>query len=372
MSKSRLRKPASVEEYQLEMRFAQLQSDLADEKYADLRHRQLAHWALPNDRGLPMAFLGRSLDDLLDSEFAELLGTAGIGYRKMASLIMLLQRAANGQFPEEATEPAAEAPRQNGAAAAKVHAEPNAELSNVSEAHWQLWCRTVKENGLQHEPLGRLAPSLQRLPTVIWNKPLNAYSEQTLAEIRRMRTHGEKRVRAILEVFSTVHRALGGAAGQDALKACLAPRNIAGIQRWISQVMSGWDPPQAEIKNHLAEPLIEQIRIDLGDAVAELAANRLGLNGPQLSVRRQAKELELTRARVYQLLEDCSKVMRVRWPEGEWMLSVAYDRLCKSATESEALALWEAISALFFQRPSQPLASPLSANPLAAEPVMTA
>ena len=36
---------------------------------------------------------------------------------------------------------------------------------------------------------------------VIWNTPLGAYTHFTLGEIRAMKTHGEKRVRAILEVF---------------------------------------------------------------------------------------------------------------------------------------------------------------------------
>ena len=63
-------------------------------------------------------------------------------------------------------------------------------------------------------------------------------------------------------------------------------------------------------------PLLEQILIDSGEAVYSLARDRLGVGVPRRTVREQARELGVTRARIYQLLEDCGKVMHVRWPEG--------------------------------------------------------
>ena len=53
--------------------------------------------------------------------------------------------------------------------------------------------------------MGRFAPTLRHMTRVIWNTPLGAYTHLSLAEIRAMKTHGEKRVRAILEVFHSVH-----------------------------------------------------------------------------------------------------------------------------------------------------------------------
>ncbi|MFI4876620.1 MAG: hypothetical protein ACIALR_14820, partial [Blastopirellula sp. JB062] len=53
----------------------------------------------------------------------------------------------------------------------------------------------------------------------------------------------------------------------------------------------------------------------------DLAVGRLGLGGKPQSVRMQARMLGVTRARIYQLLEDCSKVMSVRWPEGQALLA---------------------------------------------------
>jgi hypothetical protein len=45
---------------------------------------------------------------------------------------------------------------------------------------------------------------------VLWNVPLGAYTDRTLAEIRALRTHGEKRIRAILDVFRSVHAVAAG------------------------------------------------------------------------------------------------------------------------------------------------------------------
>ena len=59
----------------------------------------------------------------------------------------------------------------------------------------------------------------------------------------------------------------------------------------------------------------------------------MGINGAPQSVRQQSKKMEVTRARVYQLLEDCSKVMSVRWPEGQHLLSSLTAKFKAEATD---------------------------------------
>ena len=61
------------------------------------------------------------------------------------------------------------------------------------------------------------------------------------------------------------------------------------------------------------------------------------------SVRQISTELGVTRARVYQLLEDCSKVIDIRWPEGRLL----YERLGKQMSD-EAAKPYEAARQLFF------------------------
>ena len=84
-----------MEELQVISQFEGLRKILLSDQYADHRTRPLAYWALPTDRRLPLAFLGRTLDDLLNVPFSELSSTPGVGQKKMCSFVKLLARAAN-------------------------------------------------------------------------------------------------------------------------------------------------------------------------------------------------------------------------------------------------------------------------------------
>ncbi len=89
-----------------------------------------------------------------------------------------------------------------------------------------------------------------------------------------------------------------------------------------------------------------QIKIDLGDQVAGLAATRLCLDENAPSVKQQAETIGVTRARVYQLLEDCAKVMDVRWPEGRWLFAPLATRF--GTSDPETIGLVHGIIDLFF------------------------
>jgi hypothetical protein len=228
--------------------------------------------------------------------------------------------------------------------------EPGAfEASLVSEALWSTWRETVERHGMQTERLGRLASSLQSLPTVIWHTPLGAYVPYTLGEIRQLKTHGEKRVRVVLEIFHTVHKMLSGAATSENLSVRLLPKFIGPIDEWIGQMMERTTPPTAEeIRAGLTVPLLDQIKIDAGDDIHTLAVNRLGIDGPPESVRNQARRLEITRARVYQLLDECANVMGVRWPEGARRLAGLVARAEAEGMSGDDLRLLRATAELFY------------------------
>ena len=70
---------SSVEELQVVSRFEGLRKILLSDGYTDHLDKPLAYWALPTDRRLPLAFLGRTLNDLLNTPFSELSATPGIG-----------------------------------------------------------------------------------------------------------------------------------------------------------------------------------------------------------------------------------------------------------------------------------------------------
>ncbi len=302
----------AVEEFQIIGRFEGLRNLLVSEPYGQHLDKCLAYWALPTDRRLPLAFLGRTLRDLLTTPFAELAATAGIGQKKMVSFVQLLSRVANtdaSHLPAvEPTAPPADIPKE---------ATDRCDPMNISELAWAQWRASVVRHGLGGEALGRFAPSLQDMTRVIWNTPLGEYTSSTLAEIRGMRTHGEKRVTAILRVFHAAHTLVAGMGTTNHLLVRIVPRLIDGVERWTGRMLQRPGIPETEaIRANFIGPLMEQVRIDASRQVVTLAESRLGIGGPLMSVRQAARSLGLTRARVYQLLNEVNDIMMVRWPTG--------------------------------------------------------
>ncbi len=257
-----------------------------------------------------------TVGELLSASFDELSATPGIGEKKINSLVKLLNRAMRDEPPAVSDE--GDSPSVNTMMSDSPHFDPNI----VSEALWTEWREMVRRFDVVDERLGRLAPSLQRLPTVIWHKSLSEYLDHTLAEIRNLRTHGEKRVRCVLEVFHSVYHKLLQADASTNLERLLMPRAIRDVQDWCQEQLSREQvPTEDDVRERFARPLLRMIDVDCGETVLKLVEERLGLNTEARSVREQARHLGVTRARVYQLLDDCGKVMSVRWPEGKSLLA---------------------------------------------------
>jgi hypothetical protein len=288
-----------------------------------------------------------SLRQLLSTPYPQLAATAGIGRKKLAMFVKLLIRAtkdntdsAGGleQIQEAETTPI------NG-----CDSDGKFDATRVSEVVWATWRETARRHGLGQELLGRLAPSLQTLPTVIWETQLGSYLDMTLGEMRQLKTHGEKRVQVVLEVFHTVHQMLAHIDPAKGLAVRLSPRNIAAVEDWIAEAKGRSFPPgKAEIETALIEPLLRQLEVDAGETVARLARGRLGVGAAAESVRNQSKSLGVTRARVYQLLEDCNNVMRVRWPEGRRLLDEFAQWLDESYASADAANLLGSVRELLY------------------------
>ncbi len=243
---------------------------------------------------------------------------------------------------KSATEAAPAAPA---AAAEAADIEPE----YVSESLWAQWRQTARRNDLDHETLGRFAPSLHGVPTVIWHAPLGEYTRLSLAELRKRRTHGEKRIRVILQVFRGLHEVLGGETGPGRLALRPLPRFIPPVESWLrwaarSPVPVSW----ADVRSGLALPLINQVAIDAGPQIAKLVESRLGVEGVPETVLEQARRLGLTRARVYQLLEMCAAIMAVRWPEGRIHFDLLASIGRRLFLNSESRQLFEACHSLCF------------------------
>jgi hypothetical protein len=336
-------------EVQLAHQFEDLCRRLSELATAQQWELPLAYWAVPKDRRLPKALLGHSLRQIVHMPFAKLRATPGIGIKKLTTLIELLQRVA-ATAGSESTVPLPPPATPFPATSLGSPEGADFDAAAVSEPQWAQWRDAVKRHGLAGERLGRFARSLQDLPGVLWHTPLSDYVDLTLEELRQLKTHGEKRVRAVIEVFAGLQSLLGEQP-QNHLSVRIAPGFAAPVEAWLREAGGRTTfPTAAEVQREFVDPVLEQLRHDAGQTVAELAAGRLR-SGPQdFNVRSMADELRLTRARVYQLLAEASHVMSVRWPDGDTIVQSLHDKALRERSSSEGTRLFIRAVDLFYPR----------------------
>ncbi len=252
-------KAVSHDRFRLVGAYERLRRNLLESVESAKLDRSLSYWVLATDRRLPIAFLDRRLRELLELELDQLMATPGVGQKKILGFLDLLRRAAKPTPPPEPfglTSLRSPLPRT----AAEAFS-----ASDVSEELWAAWCDTVRRNHLEECPLGRIAPTLQVLPTVIWRKTLGDYVGLSLDELRRLPTHGEKRVAALLEIFCVVHEAISTSVLHANLDLQITPAFVTPLTKWILEVAERKTLPSAsEVHARLAAPLIAQIEIDRG------------------------------------------------------------------------------------------------------------
>ncbi|HUY91042.1 MAG TPA: hypothetical protein VMV10_20055 [Pirellulales bacterium] len=357
----KLTKSAVIIDYKLVASFESVKQKLLRPKYADRWDKPLAYWVVATDRRLPLAFMGTSLRELLDTPLEQLFATAGIGQKKIRTLINLLVRAAQ-PHPPGAVAPLTEEELEKAAAPASSQKRKGAEVDPtiVSEALWVEWRASVKEHGFGQETLGRYVSSLQQLPRVIWNAPLESYLELTLAEIRALKTHGEKRVGAVLEVFGNLHQIVVHLGAQSQMGVRILPRFVIQLENWVLRYLQRPGAPSyEELRSTFIGPLLDQVRIDAGAQIAKLAESRLAPSGA--TVRQAAQRLGLTRARIYQLLGEAGAIVKVRWPEGQALVASLRERLASQDADKATLELLDAAIELFFVTGGNDLPLPLHA-----------
>ncbi len=224
--------------------------------------------------------------------------------------------------------------------------------TTVSEALWTKWQAAVTRHRLGSLPLGRLAPSLQNLKRVLWDTPLDTYTGLTLEEIRGLKTHGEQRVTAVLEVFCHLHQIVGHLEPQKGLSARILPAFVVPLEEWILKSLDQKGTPTTrDIQRRFVRPLLRQTEVDAGEHIARLAENRLGLGSGESSVRKAAHKLGLTRARVYQLLQDIGSIFAVRWPNSQPLVARLCEKIQNESTRQEQRDLFLASTDLLFPVP---------------------
>lgn len=339
-----------IVDYQLVSGFEAERQKLLGPEYSNRLSKPLAHWALPTDRHLPLALVGRSIESLIGTPFNELYATPGVGPKKIAALIRLLARASQAAPVEAipaAPDHAGPAPSGNG----RLHP------AVVSEAAWVDWRMSIRRHGLERETLGRLARSLQKLPRAIWNTPLDHYLDLTLEQVRGLRGHGEKRVRAVLEIFENLYQILTQVDANPHLAVQFRPRLVQQLESTLLHFLGLPAPPSAEnIRSQFIDVLLELSRLDGGDLLAEVAASRLSHFS---TVQALARQKGLTRGRIYELWGDAAAIVNVRWPEGQSLVCEWQAKMAAHPPDAGARAVFDAAQELWFPLSQQPEAVPI-------------
>ena len=316
----------------LVMGFEEVRRKLLESDLSSGGEKPLGYWALPDDRYLPLVLMNRKLREVIGMDFDALYSTPGVGPKKLGALIALLHRA-TVPAPRCESEPLA----ANGVSA----------YSGMSEARWEQWRASVLGHGLERETFGRLAETLQELPRSLWRVTLETYARRSLAEIRQLKAHGEKRVLAIAEVFGQIHSIVSQLESRPHLSVRIKPRFVVRIESWAQRRLDDSTPlSNDDLCDGLVNPLLEQVANDLGDVAAQLALHRLPPHAA--SMQQIARRLGVTRGRVYELLSDVAAVIEVRWPEGRAFARRLVERVLGESRQSAAEQLAEAAMQTFF------------------------
>lgn len=311
----------TAEIFRLRNQFEAVKEKLLTVGYEERIKKPLSYWSMPNDRRLPMAFMDRAITTILATAFEDLCSTTGIGEKKLQMLIELLHRAIEGD-PQAPPQPANTASLTNPTFASELELALDAfNHRNVTEGQWAKWKATIVRHRLQQIPLGRLARALSEVTTVIWTMPLGYYLAYSLDELRHLKTHGDKRVRSILEVFYTIELYMNNVPAGGHISVRLDPQFSVDVENAFLEIVNQSQlPTEKKVQQMVLKPIVEQLKLDVSELAYDLVRKRIGLDTEAKGVRDQSIALGLTRARVYQIMEECSEAIQVRWPRGRLLL----------------------------------------------------
>ena len=324
-----------------EERLALVQNRLAGMGDPALLARPISSWVISTDRHLPQAFLGRPLRDVLTLTIAQLAGIQGMGTKRIEKLLDVLDRVGNEPEQIPVVVEHIEHVGLNGTAAASC--EP-IDLEDLTEPIWRSWCDAIRSHRLEHETIGRFAGSLSDLPQGLWSVPLKEYSDKPLYELRTMPGYGPARLGQILEVFSRIAQTIAACPIVTPLSIRLLPPYVRDAVLWTEEVLrNGSIPDLDEIRERFLKPLFALLEADMGCETTSMVRRRIGLDGPSETLEQIANEVGLTRERVRQITLKAVNVMRIRWPEGRYILDNVYAHLQSSPGCEEQLDLMHSV-----------------------------
>jgi hypothetical protein len=248
------------------------------------------YWLRASDRHFPRVLHGRKLSEVLALKAVELVQIPRIGVGRFITILNMVK----------------EIPQRRASVSSAMSARLFEDKRERSQSY--LW-------PYESQPIGRCCESLLNLSRTYWDKPIANFIDSP--DGNRV---GEVRRREVTKVL----QACASRPIPPYLTMRFLHRNLAPVENWLQVALPQRNPPAAaEIQRMLLEPLLKQIEIDAGHELALLLRERL-IESRKLE--QIASDRRFTRENGRQLMLKAAHIMRVRWPEGRFLIESLWSR----------------------------------------------
>jgi hypothetical protein len=212
---------------------------------------------------------------------------------------------------------------------------------------WETVRAAILKLDLCDDPIGRYAPTLLSLPVNRWEEPLRKYAELAYTELNSLPSFGKGKVGSIQQVFFSIYGLLDERQQSEHLSVTIRPRFVSEVERWIHQILTGTELPSVQtIRRRFLKPIFDQIEVDGREDLRRIGELRLG--PPSRILDELGREFGVTRERARQRLVEIAMILKVRWPEGEYLLDDLSDRVAWLSPGGQQSARIDAAYELFY------------------------
>ncbi len=298
----------------------------------------LWHWLQSDHLHVPIAWLDRTVREVLRLQLVEIASTPGIGVKKLEKLALAVDRAriaiaqdvsagfgdTNRSTGDHASE-SMEFPYRVACDAYVLGAKGDC-LSRLDERGWRGVAQLVRHHGLEDCMLGRFVPSLRELDRALWDAKIATFTGRPLSELWRLQGFGPVRLQQSICQILSVAFVLNALPIRDDMRLSLLAGPIAEANRWLAQLL----PPERQelpemqsIRDGFLRPLLMQVENDGNARLGKAVRRRIGDGTQPATLREIGTEFGVTPDRIRTLLEQAAFIVYVRWNEGAYLLQGA-------------------------------------------------
>jgi len=314
----------------LRSRFDTLSGLLQQSENFDRCSRPLGDWTAVTDRAIPFALLNKSVSQVVGEGFKAAAEADGIGLKKLAGLIVLLERAASARSVAPTVEANPNLPSRSvfTADATRLRYASRSCLA-VRQVDWDAWRIEIGRSAFATYPIGRYLTRLRDLPQSAWETPVAFYAQCSFCQLYALPLHGSRRVAAVASVFQQL------AADPDTQSVADHGRPKAVVQ-FLRKLESWRDGalPKRKSSAEFVRPALDLIEADLGRQVSDIVAQLLDVTPDGVRVAgwnryyRQLVRMQLA----------------VRCPEAVTMMADLEQKAPQfSPPQQQAIARWNAL-----------------------------